>query len=76
MAIDVHPQLPRVACIFLKSAELEDQDVHSDVRHGPLVVNALSLIAQTAPDDGPNVKTTLCASVRKEQVTLRIGRKR
>jgi lipid-binding SYLF domain-containing protein len=36
----------------------------------------MSLIAQTVPRDGPNLKATWCASVRKEQLTLRMGRKR
>ena len=39
-------------------------------------IDAMSLIAQTVPRDGPNLKATWCASVRKEQLTLRMGRKR
>lgn len=56
----------------LKSRELESLDV----RDRGVAIEALSPIAQTVPSEGPNVKTTLCASVRKQQVTLRMGRKK
>ena len=38
-------------------------------------IPAESDIAQTVPLDCPNVGSTLCASVRGKQVTLRMGRK-
>jgi hypothetical protein len=58
--------------LYQNSAEIGNFDVHP----GPTAIHALGLIAQTVRRDGPNVKATWCASVRKEQVTLRLGRKR
>jgi hypothetical protein len=60
--LDAHPQ----------GDGLEDPEVRDQLA----AADGLSLIAQTAPCEGTNVKTTLCASVRNEQVTLRMGRKR
>ena len=58
MAVDVHPRLPRIARIFLKSAE----HLTPIAPQRSTAIAALSPIAQTASANGSNVRTTLCAS--------------
>ena len=68
MAIVLQCQLPRMVFVVLKRKLEEHWSAESPsiMLQGLTAIAALSLIAQTRRDDGPNVKTTLCvANARK-----------